>query len=108
MTRDKIAIAEIVQTMVESALAKGQFLTAEEIDAAPLAEFLRRFDWVIAIWPDGEKTGALIVRDACSSGEWTRCNSIPCDCEATALKFFRVCRGPDNHAPEPLPSRAQH
>ena len=100
MTRDEIVRGEMIKLMIESAVGKGKFMTSADIDMEPAAaDIMRQWDWVLALWPDGEKTGALLIRDTGKEGS-LRGNSIPCDNKATALKLHALCRAPDNQASE--------
>jgi hypothetical protein len=68
------------------------------------AEFLKQFDWVWAFWREPRNAsglGASIVRDTKAEKAYLRCQSIMCADRATGLKLHAMCRGPDNHAPEP-------
>jgi hypothetical protein len=100
-----IEFEEFCRTAIESA-QKVFYLQSSQVDQA-IADFLRQYDWVVALWPEpGNPSGmgASIVRDSGKKTGFSRCNSIPCADRETALKLHALCRGADNYAPDPPPA----
>jgi hypothetical protein len=107
-SRDDILREEFGNVALESAWYKaqrGDLLRLDQVNEA-LAAFLHRYDWVIVFWPEPRNPsgmGASIVRDSGKETGFSRCQSIVCVDRETGLKLHSMCRGPDNHAPEPPP-----
>ena len=97
-----IKFEEFYKTAIESA-RKGDYLRNSQVNEA-VANFLRQYDWVIALWPDASHQsgfGGMEIRNSGKKEGNLRCNSIPCAERETALKLHALCRGADNHASDP-------
>jgi hypothetical protein len=102
-----IKFEEFCKTAIESA-RKGFYLQSSQVDQAA-ADFLRQYDWVVALWPEARNLsgmGASIIRDSGKKTGFSRCNSVPRADRETALKLHALCRGADNYAPDPPPADA--
>ncbi|MGY4431174.1 hypothetical protein ACVWWO_003651 [Bradyrhizobium sp. F1.13.1] len=100
--RDEVERDEFFKAAIQSALEKPK-LRLEEINDA-VAEFLRQYDWVIALYPSPDHPSGLVaieIRNTQKSEGFSRCNSIPCESKEAALKLHDLSRGADNHARGP-------
>jgi hypothetical protein len=72
-----IKFEEFCKTAIESA-RKGFYLQSSQVDQA-VADFLRQYDWVVALWPEARNPsgmGVSIIRDSGKKTGFSRCNSI--------------------------------
>jgi hypothetical protein len=100
-----IKFEEFCKTAIESA-RKGFYLQSSQVDQA-VADFLRQYDWVVALWPEARNPsgmGVSIIRDSGKKTGFSRCNSIPCADRETALNYTPCAAAPTTtHLTRPPP-----
>lgn len=96
--RDEILRDEFFGMIWESALAKNGFvLTAKHINPA-LVEFLRRYEFLVALWNDANGVCSTVVRHKPTDSGYLLGNTIVVKDRETAMALYEACRADDNCA----------